>query len=338
MNIKAVGLISGGLDSILAVKLVKDQGIDVDVIKYDIGFAPLHLSRRLRKKKAEVTHEEMEEQLGVTVQVIDVAEEFLDIVLHPAHGHGSEMNPCIDCKVFMLRKAKAYMETHGAQLVFTGEVVGQRPMSQQRNTLRHSEKASGLEGYLLRPLSAKLLEPTIPEQKGWVDRERLLDIAGRGRKRQLALARHYHLSYQQPAGGCLLNDPNFSRRLQDLFARTPEDKISTEEVNLLKLGRHFRLSDSLRVIIGRHELDNEYLEKYIQKYHTASVRDHAGPVVLIDGDPADEQLELIAQLAVRHTKAKHAGEATVDFSLGDQQRAVTIRPDKTLDIARWRIA
>lgn len=337
MKIKAIGLLSGGLDSILAVKLIKDQGIDVDVLHYDIGFEPLKMARRVKKKKAEVTREELEQQLGVNIQDIDVAEEFLQVVLHPKHGHGSEMNPCIDCKIFMLQKAKACMEAHQAHFVSTGEVVGQRPMSQQRNTMRHIEKASGLEGYLLRPLSAKRLEPTIPEQKGWVDRERLLDISGRGRKVQMELAQKYNLGYQQPAGGCLLNDPNFSLRLQDLITHRPEDEISTEDITLLKLGRHFRFSEDCKVIVGRHEVDNNFLEQYRQRYRSAEVRDYEGPLVLIEGELAEEQLEYIAQLVVRHTKAKYAEQATVNFSFEDQQRSITITPNPTLEFDQWRI-
>lgn len=335
--IKAIGMFSGGLDSILAVKLMKEQELDLEVLHYNIGFESLKMERRVKKKKFETTREEIEQQLGVTIQDIDVTEEFLDIVLHPKHGYGSEMNPCIDCKIFLLHKAKEYMETHQAQFVFTGEVVGQRPMSQQRPTLLQIEKAAGLSGYLLRPLSAKLLEPTIPEQHGWVNREKLLDISGRGRQRQLELAQKYGLSYQQPAGGCLLNDPHFSARLRELMAHKPEDKISTEDVNLLKFGRHLRLSDTLKIIVGRHEVDNNFLEKYTSGRWFAEVREYEGPLVLLDGEPTDAQFELIAKITVNYTKAKHADRVTVDFVHGDKQHAVTITPDKQLDQNQWRI-
>lgn len=335
--IKAIGMFSGGLDSMLAIKLIKDQGIEVDGLHYAIGFESLKMARRVKKKQAETTREEVERQLGVKIRDIDVAGEFLQIVLHPKHGHGSEMNPCIDCKIFLLQKAKEYMEAHQAHFVFTGEVVGQRPMSQQRPILRHIEKASGLEGYLLRPLSARLLEPTIPEQKGWIEREQLLDISGRGRKVQLELARKYHLSYQQPAGGCLLNDPHFSIRLRELIAHKSEDNITTEDITLLKLGRHFRLSETLKIIVGRHEVDNNFLEKYSAGRWTAQVREYGGPLVLIDGKPTEEQFERIAQLAVNYTKGKQAERATVDFSYGDEKRSVTIVPEKMFNVDQWRI-
>jgi tRNA U34 2-thiouridine synthase MnmA/TrmU len=373
--IKAVGLFSGGLDSILAVKLMKEQGIEIDVLHYDIGFESLKMQRQVKKRDVEVSREALEHQLGLNIQDIDVTEEFLQVVLHPKHGYGSEMNPCIDCKIFIFQCAKEYMQAHQAHFVFTGEVVGQRPMSQHRQTLRKIENASGLSGYLLRPLSAKLLEATIPEQQGWVDREQLLDISGRSRQVQLALARKYHLRYQQPAGGCLLNDPYFSVRLQDLIRYKPEEEIDVGDTALLKLGRHFRLSDTLKIIIGRHEVDNTLLDHYtegrwtaeVRDYGgplvvidgeptaeqcevdntlldhytegrwTAEVRDYGGPLVVIDGEPTAEQCELIAQITVKFTKAKHEDRVTVDFARDNEQLAVTIIPEKHLDPLQWRI-
>ena len=320
-----------------AASKLRDQGIDVEILHYDIGFESLKMQRRVKQQEAEVTREALEKQLGVNIQDIDVAEEFLQVVLHPKHGYGSEMNPCIDCKIFIFQHAKSYMEAHHAHFVFTGEVVGQRPMSQHRQTLLQIEKAAGLSGYLLRPLSAKLLEPTIPEQNGWVNREQLLDISGRGRSRQLELARKYDLRYQQPAGGCLLNDPYFSIRLRDLIQHKPEEEITPEDTNLLKLGRHFRLSDTLKIIVGRHEVDNNFLEKHIQGRWTAEVRDYGGPLVVIDGEPTADQYELIAQITVSHTKAKHADQVTVDFVRDHEQHAVTITPDKPFDPLQWRI-
>ncbi len=335
--IKAIGMFSGGLDSLLAIKLIKDQGIDVDVLHYNIGFESLHLDRQIKHKAAEIDLADIEHKLGVVIQDIDVTDAFLNVVLHPKHGYGSEMNPCIDCKIFILQQAKAYMDAHQAQFIFTGEVVGQRPMSQQLPTMRLIEQRSGLRGYLLRPLSAKILEPTIPEQQGWVDRERLLAISGRGRHPQLALARQYDLSFQQPAGGCLLNDPHFSIRLQELFAHTPEALLTTNDVMLLKLGRHFRLADNLKIIVGRHEVDNDFLAQHAAGRWTATARDIAGPLVVIVGEPDDAQFKQIAQIIVKYTKAKHADRATVDFFRDNEQRAETIVPNALLDPNQWRI-
>ncbi len=335
--IRAVGMFSGGLDSVLAVKLMKDQGIELDVLHYTLGFDSMKLERRAKKKALETTREALEAQLGVTIQDIDVTEEFLQVVLHPKYGYGSEMNPCIDCKVFLLRKAKEYMQTHQAQFVFTGEVVGQRPMSQQRQTLLQIEKAAGLSGCLLRPLSAKLLEPTIAEQHGWVDREKLLGIGGRGRSGQLALAKTFKLSYHQPAGGCLLNDPQFSIRFRDLIAHKVKEQISTDDSALLKFGRHLRLSDTLKVIVGRHEVDNEFLEQYSRGRWTAELRDIPGPLVVIDGEPNPEDFELIGKIAAAYSKAKGAERALIDFKKHNESHSIAIVPDRLLDPNQWRI-
>ena len=335
--IKAIGLFSGGLDSILAVKLIKDQGIDVEVVHYDIGVEPLRIERRAKKRQVEVTEEEIEQQLGLNIHHLNVAQEFLSVLFHPQHGYGAGMNPCIDCKIFIMRQAKAYMEEHEAHFVFTGEVIGQRPMSQNRQTLLQTEREAGLSGYLLRPLSAKLLEPTIPEQKGWVDREQLLDISGRGRNVQTELARKYHLRYPQPAGGCLLTDPQFSIRLRELLTHISPESIQVEDIQLLKLGRHFRFPGEVKVIVGRHEFDNTWLARYTQGRWHAKLREYAGPFVLIEGQPTAEQFEQIAQLLVSYTKAKQADHATVDFSQDDEHYTIEIIPDITRNFASWRV-
>ncbi len=328
--IKAVGLFSGGLDSMLAVKLMKDQGIDVDVLQYRLGFEPLRVKRLAKKREKEISEEEVEQQLGVKIQHPDVAEEFLQIVFNPKYGYGSAMNPCIDCKIFILKKAKEYMEAHNAQFVFTGEVLGQRPMSQHRQTLLQTEKVSGLQGYLLRPLSAKLLEPTIPEQQGWVDREKLFDISGRSRLVQMELAKKYHLRYPQPSGGCLLTDKGFAQRLHDLMTFKPKDQITVEDITLLKLGRHFYISETVKAIIGRHETDNNFLREYTSGRWYATVREYEGPLVLIEGEPSEKQFEHIAQLAVSYTKGKNAECVNVDFYQENEHRVISIIPDRNL--------
>jgi tRNA-specific 2-thiouridylase len=335
--VKAVGLFSGGLDSMLAIKLMKDQEIEVAMLQYHLGFENLRIRRHAQKLNQETSEATLEQQLDGKIQHLDVAEEFLQLVFHPKHGYGSVMNPCIDCKIFLFRKAKEYLETHQAQFVFTGEVLGQRPMSQHRQTLRHIEKAAGLQGYLLRPLSAKLLEPTIPEQQGWVDRERLLDISGRSRVVQMELAEKYHLRYPQPAGGCLLTDPNFMTRLQDLMQHKSPEQTTVEDIELLKLGRHFRISDVVKVIVGRHEFDNNLLEQHTAGRWHAQVREYQGPLVLIEGTPSELQFEQIAQIAVSYTKGKNAESVKVDFYRDHEQRLLTIIPDKSLNSEQWRI-
>lgn len=337
MKVKAVGLFSGGLDSILAVKLMLLQGIDVDVLQFRLGFEPLRIKRLKKHQVQEVRKDEIEQHLGVTIRQPDVREEFLDVLFHPRHGYGSAMNPCIDCKIFILRKAKEDMQAQGAQFVFTGEVLGQRPMSQHRQTLLQTEKASNLQGYLLRPLSAKLLEPTIPEQEGLVDRERLLDISGRGRKIQMEFAEQYGLPHPQPAGGCLLTDQGFSARLRELMAHTSIEHITVEDIDLLKVGRHFRLADTLKVIVGRNQMDNGVLATHTSGRWWAEVREYGSPLVLILGEPGGEQWEQIAQLAVSYTKGKHVDHATVDFIRGDERRAVAVVPNLMAIRPKWHI-
>jgi tRNA-uridine 2-sulfurtransferase len=322
--IKAVGLYSGGLDSILAVKLLKDQGIVVDVLCFQLGFEYLNLRRRTKHRAMEVSEAEIERQLGVTIQHPDVREEFLHLVFHPQHGYGKAMNPCVDCKIFLLRKARDYMHAHNARFVFTGEVVGQRPMSQQRQTLLQTEKAAGLQGYLLRPLSAKLLDPTIPEQQGWIDREQLLGIAGRNRQEQMQLAERYHLRYPQPGGGCLLTDPHFTERLRQLMAWKPAEQISVEDIQLLKLGRHVYLSETVHVILGRHAIDTRLLQQHTAGRWYGEIQDIPGPFVLVEGQPSDAQFEEIARLAVRYTKIQQGQAVTVAFFCGDARRVVAV--------------
>ena len=246
---RAIGLISGGLDSALAVFLMREQGIEVIALRFSSPFwGRDDQARRLAR------------ELGVDYREIAVDESYLAMVQNPRYGYGENMNPCIDCKIWMLRRARDFMEEWRASFVFTGEVLGQRPKSQMKNTLRLIEKQSGLEGFLLRPLSAKLLPETVPEREGWVRRESLLDISGRGRKRQLQLAEAWGVRFfSPPAGGCLLTEPNFSKRLWD-FLRSGQN-LDFREVKLLKIGRHFRLSVAFKLVVGRDEKENEELRK-----------------------------------------------------------------------------
>jgi len=247
---RAIGLISGGLDSALAVFLMKRQGFEVIALRFSSPFwGRDEQARRLAQ------------ELGVDYREIEVDESYLVMVQNPRYGYGENMNPCIDCKIWMLRRARDFMEEWGASLVFTGEVLGQRPKSQMKNTLRLIEKQSGLEGLLLRPLSAKLLPETLPEREGWVKRESLLDLSGRGRKRQLQLAEAWGVKFfSPPAGGCLLTEPNFSKRLQDFLLGGKN--LDFREIKLLKIGRHFRLSPAFKLIVGRDEEENQELREF----------------------------------------------------------------------------
>ena len=239
---RAIALISGGLDSTLAAKFIQSQGIEVLGLYFQIPFSDANNTLP---------------DLGIEVKCVDIEETFLETIKNPEYGFGSNMNPCIDCKILMLTKAKELMSELAAKFVITGEVLGQRPMSQNKQALYNIERGARLEGLVLRPLSAKFLLETIPEKEGWVNRNKLLDFNGRGRKSQMVLAWELGIKkYTQPAGGCLLTDPEFAKRLKDLISH---QELSINNVELLKLGRHFRLSKNAKLIVGRNEKENKHL-------------------------------------------------------------------------------
>ena len=250
-KIKAVALFSGGLDSVLAVKLIKEQGIEVREVNFKTPFFGLDKTFTAIKN------------LNMDLEIIDITQELLEILRNPKHGFGKNMNPCIDCHTLMFKKAGEYMTKIGASFILSGEVIGERPMSQNRNSLSIIERESGFEGRILRPLSALLLAETIPEKEGLVDRNKLLDISGRSRKRQIELAVKMGIEdYPSPAGGCKLTEPAFSKRLRDLFT---QESFSLEEIELLKLGRHFRLSTNIKLVVGRNKEENEKVKEFFQE-------------------------------------------------------------------------
>ena len=214
---KAIGLLSGGLDSIVAAKLVLDQGIEVEALNFTTAFCTC-----TSKGSSCLASQKAADQIGVPLKVFDISEEILDVVKHPKFGYGSGMNPCLDCRIFVFKKAKEYMRESGADFIFTGEVLGQRPMSQRREAMNIIERESGLKGYLLRPLCAKLFPPTLAEEKGIVDREKLLSISGRSRKGQISLTKRFNIKdYPCSSGGCLLTDKSFAQRMEDLMKYKP---------------------------------------------------------------------------------------------------------------------
>jgi tRNA U34 2-thiouridine synthase MnmA/TrmU len=259
--------------------------------------------------------------LGIPLKVFNVSEEYLDVVKHPKHGYGSNMNPCIDCRIFMLKKTKAYMEVASASFIVTGEVLGQRPMSQRRDAMRLIEKEAGLEGFILRPLSAKFLPVTIPEKEGWVDREKLLSIQGRSRKPQMKLADHFGIrDYPCPAGGCLLTDPGFARRMKDLIHYDPN--FSLNDVHLLKVGRHFRFSPRLKLVVGRNEEENQKIQTFSREGDILlKISRYPGPLSLLRGDVNEREMERAAGIAVHYSKAKHLEKAEVIYKRGEEDHA-----------------
>ncbi len=255
MNKKAISLISGGLDSAVATKLILEQGIEV----IGLHFSSMFASKRdkLRGHRAVQTAKE----LGIEMISRDKGEDYIEIVKNPRYGYGKNMNPCIDCRIYMLNLTREMMPDVGASFVVTGEVLGQRPMSQRRNTIELIEKRSELKGLIVRPLSAKLFPPSIPEQEGILDREKLLNHAGRGRHVQYELVEKYKLKeFELPGGGCLLTDPIFSIKLKNLMATDPD--YTTKDIELLTIGRHFRVSPTAKLIVARNERENEQLAAF----------------------------------------------------------------------------
>ncbi|MEA3338724.1 MAG: hypothetical protein U9R15_02035 [Chloroflexota bacterium] len=328
-QIKAVGLLSGGLDSILAIKILLEQGIEVAALYFRTGFSYDERDRAVGWKTGPSDAELAAATLGVNLEVIDVSIEYLPLVLHPRYGYGSGMNPCVDCRIFLLRQAKDWMDAHGYHFVFTGEVVGQRPKSQMRPTLKTVERESGLRGYLLRPLSAKLLEPTVPEQRGWVDREQLLGIGGRGRKEQIALAEQFGISeYPQPSGGCCyLIDKTYSRRLRDLLAHEGEEALTGERAQLLAVGRQMRLPSGQKLVVGRRERENDYLARCGVEGVLLTTPDHPGPMTLMPGQPARGEVELAAQITASYSDGKEEPVVRIEVKGPDGSvEVLTVEP------------
>ena len=309
----AIGLISGGLDSILAAQIILEQGIEVVGVSFTTPFFSAQAAQRAANA------------VGVPLQVRDITEPHLAMLRKPPHGYGNNMNPCIDCHILMLQEAGRMMEERGGDFLFTGEVLGQRPMSQNKASLGVVERGAGYEGLVLRPLSAQLLPETIPEQEGWVDRERLLAIKGRSRKEQMALADRYHITeYLSPAGGCLLTDPIFSRRLRDLFYNL--GSVQIRDIELLKIGRHLRLSPATKVIVGRHARDNERIAALVApEDDLLKVEEYPGPLCLIPTGGASEDIAQAASVCVRYSDAPPDAEVTVSWSRGGEERRIRAR-------------
>ncbi len=320
---KAIALLSGGLDSTLAAKIILDLGIEVEALNFLTVFCTC-----TERGETCLASQKAVDTLGIPLRVLNVSEEFLDIVRHPKHGYGSNMNPCIDCRIFMLKKAKAYMEQTGASFIVTGEVLGQRPMSQRRDAMRLIEKEAGLEGYILRPLSAKFLSETVPEREGWVDREKLLKIQGRSRKPQIELAEQYGIrDYPCPAGGCLLTDPGFSKRMKDLIHHLPD--FTLRDVHLLKMGRHFRLSPKLKLVVGRNEDENRKIQTFSEEEDILlRLSRIPGPLALLRGEAGEGGIEKAAAITARYSKAKDMKKVEVLYrkARGGEERSLSVSP------------
>ncbi len=342
---RAIALVSGGLDSMLAVRVVQEQGIEVEGINFYTGFCVEGHTHAIRRKEQAKKKRNnalwVAEQLGIKLHIVDVIEEYKSIVMNPKHGYGANLNPCLDCKGFMVGKAMEWLERLGADFIITGEVVGQRPMSQRRDTMPIIARESGANDRLLRPLSAKLLPPTLPEREGWIDRDRLYDFSGRGRKPQMALAERFGLrDYAQPAGGCcFLTNPQYSAKLADLWRARGSKEYEFDDIMLLKIGRHLRPRPEFKLIVGREEGENRYLEGYRKQYTTLRTLSHAGPLALIDGHCDDEGLDLAARLVARFSQGRDADEVVVEIAEpGGEGRPRAVRPMSADEIPKaWYI-
>ncbi|MCB1869137.1 MAG: tRNA (5-methylaminomethyl-2-thiouridylate)-methyltransferase [Gammaproteobacteria bacterium] len=316
---KAVALISGGLDSLLAAKLIQQQGIHVAGINFFTGFCVEGHTHAIRKKGQEKPKRNnalwVAEQLGIKLNIVDIIEEYKQVVFNPRYGYGANLNPCLDCKIFMVMKAHEWCKQNDFDFIITGEVVGQRPMSQRKDTMPLVCKRSGADDLLLRPLSARNLPPTLPEREGWVDREKLLGLSGRGRKPQIALAKQFGFDeFAQPAGGCcFLTDAQYSSKLADLWQARGSKQYELDDIMLLKVGRHLRPKAHFKVIIAREEGEGNFLRGYRKQYLSIDSLSHAGPFALIDGTVNDQDIELAASLVARYSKGRDAAEVEMEI-------------------------
>ena len=340
-KIRAIGLISGGLDSALAVAVVRRLGVDVLGLHVAIGYSAATMRREIAgDKAADIAAEEsarMSAAFGVGVRILDCTVEYFDVLLHPRHGYGANANPCIDCHLFMIRKAKEIMDREGAHFVFTGEVLGQRPMSQNYRALELIDAECGLGGLLVRPLSAKLLPETAPERNGWLPRDGLLDIQGRSRRRQMELAGELGITgYSSPAGGCMLTDENYAAKLKDWMRHRGEAALTHEETLLFSVGRHFRLSPSVKIVVGRREAENLYIERAWRGEWLAVPLDGPGPTVLVQGQPTEKDLRAAASFVARYCDAKGSPAVKVAVRRGAIERIfeVAAAPEELIERSR----
>jgi tRNA-specific 2-thiouridylase len=295
-HLKAIALFSGGLDSILAMKLIQEQNIEIIALNINIGFGSK------QDKKDEL--EKVCQNIGVEFLQIDIREQYLDEVLFsPKYGYGKYFNPCIDCHANMFRVAKNILDEVGASFLISGEVVGQRPMSQNKDALNSVLNLGNIEGLLVRPLSAKLLKPTIPEINGWIDRNKLLDISGRSRITQIELAKKYNLEdYESPAGGCLLTDRNFANKIKDFIKY---DKLTVSDIDLLKFGRHFRLKNGAKLVVGKNHDDNLALKQITSdKFDSLEALGVSSPYSWISKNSNSEDFEFALRILLTYTKAE----------------------------------
>jgi len=309
LNRKAIGLLSGGLDSTIAVGLMVDLGIEVIALNFTSPFCTCTSKNAGCKNQAV----KVSEKFNIKIKSVYMGQEYINMVASPKYGYGRNLNPCLDCRIMMFKKAKESMMEEEASFVFTGEVLGQRPMSQRRDAMNIIERDSGLKGLILRPLSAKHFDPTIPEKEGIIDRERLLDLTGRSRKAQIELAETMGINdYPCASGGCLLTEFNFAGRMRDLIKHTEAPAV--KDTKLLRVGRHFRVDENCKVIVGRDQSENEKLERLAEPDdYIFSVSSYEGPVVVMRGAIKNELIPIASKITLRYSDAPKDKEIPVNF-------------------------
>ncbi len=342
---KAVALISGGLDSLLAAKVMLDQGIHVEGINFYTGFCVEGHTHAIRKKdKAKPKRNNAlwsAEQLGIKLHIIDVINEYKDVLINPKHGYGANMNPCLDCKCFMVTKAKEWAEENDFDFIVTGEVVGQRPMSQRRETMNIVIRESNTQDILVRPLCAQNLPETRPETEGWISRDKMYGFSGRSRKPQIALAKELGFEdFAQPAGGCcFLTDEAYSKKLVDLWDSRGSREYEMDDIMLLKVGRHIRPAPHFKLIIGREDGENRFMHGYRKEFNYYTTESCPGPLVLIDGFMNAEDEALAARLVARYSKDRNSEQVTVCLHRKDgTEQEMAVKPMLDAEIPKeWNI-
>jgi len=330
--IRVIAAYSGGLDSILAAVFMKRLGFDVLLLHVQHLFSTNEAGRERLRAAAE--------RAGLPLRVVDASEQHLEMIRRPKHGYGQGMNPCIDCRIFMLKIAKRVMEEEGAQFVVTGEVLGQRPKSQHLKALLQAAEESGLDDRLLRPLCARHLPDTLPVEEGWIQRDQLLSIHGRSRHEQMRLAEEFGVSdYPQPAGGCVLIEKTYSKRVQDAFEHLGKDEVGLTQFRLFRYGRHFRIAEDVKIIVGRNQEENEKLEGLSQGRLRIDPLDVMGPTTLVEGDPSEEQLQVCCSLAARYCDHEAGVEVRLQVVSQEGERVLSVVPLAVDDprILEWRI-
>ena len=314
-------MFSGGLDSLLALRILQEQSIETEAFHFT---GPFHADKL---PEGGLDAKRFADSFGVKLKTCNIENDFMPILKNPRYGYGSNMNPCIDCRIYTLKKAGQRMKEIGASFVATGEVLGQRPMSQRRDMLGVVERRSGMDGLLLRPLSARLLPSTIPEKKGWVDRECLYGIQGRSRKPQMALAQKYGIkNYPNPAGGCLLTDPQFSIKLKDLLKY---DILDTKAIEFLKVGRHFRLSPGVKAIVGRDRSDNARILELVEKGDAIiKLKNVPGPITVLKGAFTKKDIETAGVITAKYSKEKDKNTVDVFYYItgADRKEYFAVKP------------